>query len=266
VGNESIKDDDLFEDDIYRARYNRYNLNLKLIREFWKKSHFSFDGEFQYSEPDFDAGSVLDTISSNKRINGTNSLTLGLAGASLDLDFRDNVNLPERGLRFYSTYRHGFVDEDSVGSGAYDQIEAFLEYFTTAGIRKPLTLGLRFGGGESSGDVPYYNLLYLGQRDNLRGFVKNRFAGSGRMYLNTELRWQIVAFNRAFIPFRFGVLGFFDTGRIFDNNDLGNKWQRGYGGGIYFVPFREKFTLGLTVASSEEESALLLLNIGSIFQ
>jgi hemolysin activation/secretion protein len=139
-----------------------------------------------------------------------------------------------------------------------------LEYFVSV---KPVTLGIKVGGAQHHGQTPFYDLHYLGQRTDLRGFRQNRFTGENLAFLNTDLRIQLIDNPRALIPYKFGITLFFDSGRVFEAIEAPDDpgWHQGYGAGIFFVPLRERFTLQLSLGFSNEESGLLRFGFGQAF-
>jgi outer membrane protein assembly factor BamA len=146
----------------------------------------------------------------------------------------------------------------------YFTTKATLEYFTTL---RPVTLGIKVGGAKHSGTTPFYDLYYLGQNTDLRGFRQNRFTGDALAFLNTDLRIQLIENPRALIPYKLGLTLFYDTGRVIDSVESANDpgWHQGYGAGIYFVPIRERFTIQFGLGFSDEESGLLRFGFGQPF-
>ena len=130
---------------------------------------------------------------------------------------------------------------------------------------KPLTWSLRVGGSTSTGDIPFYKLVYLGQNNNLRGFFQNRFTGESSAFINTELRYELTEFQTPIFPLKFGLTAFYDRGRVYSDEDTSNDWHYGYGAGFYLVPLKEEISLNISVAFSDEESGLVLLGIGKSF-
>lgn len=261
LGNNTIKNEALFDSGYYRSRYNTYQFGLAVKQEIIAKHNLSLSTSFEYFDSEIRAISLLASLPADD-ISGLQNLQVITTGFEYTLDYRDRAALPENGVSFYLKYHHGFLDEPSFGK-SYDQFQSTMEYYKSMGSVKPLTLGLKLGGSISSNQIPYFKRVYLGQNDNLNGYVKNRFTGKSNLYINSELRWQITSVRRAFVPFKFGIRGIFDTGRVFDSSDTSDKWHQGYGAGIYFVPISEKFTINMTAAFSEEESGLLLFTFGS---
>jgi outer membrane translocation and assembly module TamA len=87
-------------------------------------------------------------------------------------------------------------------------------------------------------------------------------------FFNSELRWQLGETHNTFIPIKIGIRTFFDTGRVWadEDNAYDIYWHTGYGGGIYLAPFREQFAFNLSASSSKEESFLIMFSIGTFFK
>jgi len=127
-------------------------------------------------------------------------------------------------------------------------------------IPKWIVLANRFGGGHNFGDFEFYQAQYLGNDDNLRGYRKYRFAGHSKLYNNTEVRIKLTNFKTYLFPGALGLIGFYDTGRVWADNDNSNKWFSGYGGGFWFAPLR-RLVITFTYAASKEDK-LPLVGLG----
>ena len=66
------------------------------------------------------------------------------------------------------------------------------------------------------------------------------------------------------VPGEIGVLAFYDTGRVFVDNDSSDQWHQGYGGGVFFAPLARTNAIRLTVANSDEET-LVYFGMGVAF-
>jgi hypothetical protein len=60
-----------------------------------------------------------------------------------------------------------------------------------------------------------------------------------------------------------GLLGFIDHGRVWTDGEQSPKLHRGYGGGIWIMPFNRIVVTG--TCSLSEEDALVNLNMGFMF-
>jgi hemolysin activation/secretion protein len=78
--------------------------------------------------------------------------------------------------------------------------------------------------------------MFAGGHNNLLGYRQYRFAGEQMLYNNLELRLRLASFTGYIIPGEFGMLGFYDVGRVWIKNESSNTWHHGTGGGLYFAP------------------------------
>ena len=123
------------------------------------------------------------------------------------------------------------------------------------------------------GAYPFYQAQILDGKTELRGFRKTRFYGDSRFFANFEMRLQLLSFRSYLFPATFGMLGFYDVGRIWYKNEDGidpssvdgssDRWHKGWGGGLWFTPFN------LTILSAEvghsSEGTLGYLRLGFLF-
>jgi hypothetical protein len=56
------------------------------------------------------------------------------------------------------------------------------------------------------------------------------------LFNNLELRMKLTNFTGYIIPGEFGILGFYDVGRVWMKGEKSIKWHQGKGGGVYFAP------------------------------
>ena len=86
------------------------------------------------------------------------------------------------------------------------------------------------------------------------------------IYQNIEIRAEVFKFKLFLFPSRFGVLGLFDVGRVFSDNDHTSKLIRGlhsgYGGGVWMEMF-SKLVISGTYAHGEEN--LFNLTFGFLY-
>lgn len=265
LGNDSEKQTDLFEEDYYRTTYNSYQFTAGLGHEIWEEnnSQISFKLHYENNEGQIGENTILKDPEFTQEVIGIDDTNILEAVIDLDLDFRDHRSFPEKGMRAFLQHRSGIVSSND--NRGYGVIQGTLEGFISAYPNRPITLGLKVGGSKSYGEVPFYKLKYLGQSNDLRGYLRNRFTGTSTLFVNSELRWEISEFNTSFLPIRVGVKAFFDTGRIYSTYDLTNNWHLGYGGGVYLIPLKKEVAINMSLAFSEEESALFLLGIGKAF-
>ena len=158
----------------------------------------------------------------------------------------DDIRYPTRGYHLFTdiTYKR------NVTNGKYD----FIGLNGAICIYLPLgkvVMAHRTGFANNFGDFEFYHANSLGGNTNLRGYLRTRFTGKTSFYQNTELRFTLANLKGFVFRGRLGGYVFLDDGRVWIENDISEKFNIGYGGGIYFVPFNAA-ALNLSVGSSQE--------------
>ena len=180
-------------------------------------------------------------------------LQLGVQ-TTLDLDGRNHVTWPTSGYHVTAgaAYYPELLDLESYVVEARGEIATFL----SPGGGNP-TLATRVGGKHLWGTFPYYEAAYVGGTRNVRGLREDRFAGRSSLYGSAELRVSLGRFFLLF-PAQFGVFGFGDIGRVFDDDMPSDKWHNAYGGGIWISPITRATTFQISLARSEQRTAFYL--------
>jgi len=261
LSNENVIDDDLRDADFYENESSSLRFHLGLQRSFWNKSSFSFGVQYHGKDVEKEAEDGAPTIYNNidpgNGLGGTNLLG---PRVELTIDFRNSGNFPTKGVQLRAEAFHFYNTDTDFGTGG--RLLSELSTFFTAGIKFPVTLALRGGVESSYGDVPFYYKAYLGQQNNLRGFVRNRFGGDTAVYSNNDLRFHLGKVITPLVPIKYGVFGLFDTGRTWRAGESSDQWHYTYGGGIYIIPYAESFNLIFTGAQNEEGDFLFSFRVG----
>lgn len=257
LGNNSIKIDSLDDSDYYLTRLKGVFIEEFVTYKFLKNSSFrlSLNQDLLEDETNFN---VADESMPTGSVIARN--TLG-STQSLDLDFTNSKSFTSKGiqLKLNHVIYVGTEFENSFG-----KIDASLAHYSSFKALLPITLRLEGGFQRTYGDdIPYYYLPSLGYTTKLRGYLSNRFTGSGMEYLNSDLRIHLGKSKSNILPVYYGVNLFADLGRINDGDSSNDSFHTGYGAGIYLAPIsKDLITIQLNIASSEEESLLFRFGIG----
>lgn len=261
IGNDTYKAPGSHRSD-YGAGYNARHVQAGLTRSFWKRSKVLIDVRYEYAD-----GVISNTALAQAETDlfGLDPLDIVTLEIDLDLDFRDSPNLPTRGFRMDLQQQVLHMRQAQQEIGTLSSLT--LEHYISTRWRHPVTVGIAAGGGISQGDIPFYKLFSLGQTNGLHGYVTNRFTGSSRAYVDTEIRWQLLETHHTFIPFKAGIRGFYDMGRVWADTDLASAeyWHQGYGAGVYVAPFANRLALEVNTGFSDEEDWLLNFKVGASF-
>ncbi|MBF9143991.1 ShlB/FhaC/HecB family protein [Hymenobacter properus] len=266
LGNDTPLDQNKYDVKFYRARYRGVTLNGFLERVFLQRSVLRVGPTFEYYVTDFAPDSYLGQLQNAdvELFNVPNASTqrlLGLNGV-FDLDLRDRQAFARRGVRLRA--QHDTYRQLSGPQRTFGLTQGFAEYYGTAKIGIPITLVVKGGGAKNYGpdaDIPFYKFASLGLREGLRGYYRNRFSGDASLYYNTELRLALGQVKNGFLPFYYGVFGFYDQGRVYYQGSSPTGWHSGYGGGVYIAPVVETLAFAISYQKSVE-STLIQFGLG----
>jgi len=82
-------------------------------------------------------------------------------------------------------------------------------------------------------DVPFYQAANLGGNSGLRGYRNQRFTGQSLFYTSTNLKWHIKELKSEVLPLQFGILGGFDAGRVWQENETSSQLHTDFGAGFW---------------------------------
>jgi hypothetical protein len=261
IGNNTQKSDDLYDANYYRARYKGITIGAFAERAFWQRSVFRVGPSYEYYTSSYADDSQLGQdlrqqrpATDNPRPNADFQRLIGL-NAVLDIDLRNRRAFAQRGVRLL--VRHDSYRQLTGYEEFYGLTQGAAEYLGTARLGIPITLALRGGGAKTYGNsahIPFYKLTSLGLAENLRGYYRNRFSGDASLYYNTELRFALGQSKNHFLPFYYGLFGFYDQGRVYYQGASPGGWHTGYGGGIYLAPLVETLAFSVSYQLSEENT------------
>ncbi|MEO6069317.1 MAG: ShlB/FhaC/HecB family hemolysin secretion/activation protein [Chitinophagaceae bacterium] len=159
--------------------------------------------------------------------------------------------VPSRGVSFFGTAAYAKnlkVSDRSIGSldgtlNMYFPLSKFILAITT-------------GATTVSGKPAFYQLPNIGGGLTLRGYRRERFYGKTAFYNINELQW-VTPVKSFLFNGRFGLLTFYDQGRVWQPGENSNQWHSAYGGGFLIVPF-EKLMVSVSYGKSKEAGLINL--------
>jgi outer membrane protein assembly factor BamA len=174
------------------------------------------------------------------------SSTISQLGMLVELDNRDNIFTPDKGLKLHID---GNRADDAIGSDHdFWKINYYMYgYFP---ISRKLFAGIRADGRQVSGDVPFYLKPYL----DMRGLPAARYQGNADVLTEMELRWNFV--------YRWSLMLYGGTGKAFDDwSDFGSAdWITSYGTGFRYLLARKfKLRVGIDVARGPDQWAYYIV-------
>lgn len=256
MGNESVFDDEV--DDVpgigvdeaiqyYRYRFNEIAFYPSLSREVAGAATLQFGPMFQrvkLERPDGDRYIEEYANELPGDLFGNGQSFAGLAW-TVTAGKQSNELFPRRGSRLSLSGKNmAALDESDNNFSAYEGSVSFYHSFRE---QSRLVFAARIGGGMNTGTYPFYQSQILDGKTALRGYRKTRFYGDSKLYGNLEARLRLTSFRSYLFPASLGILGFYDVGRVWHENEDGidpsvpdgvsHLWHKGFGGGVWFTPF-----------------------------
>ena len=206
--------------------------------------------------------SVTDTAASEETFLaasqpfGSGTFRQAGATASIRIETRDRGTTSTSGwlLTAGGSYYPGILDAPRRGFGA---VEGAVTTYLSATKAGNQTAALRVGARKVFGQAPFYESAFIGGLGTVRGFRAQRFAGTGAVYANLELR-SLITRMRLLLPTDVGVFALGDAGRVYQDGESSSRWHAALGGGLWIAPVRRSYTLSLAIARSAEGTTAYL--------
>ncbi|MDW7691960.1 BamA/TamA family outer membrane protein [Flammeovirgaceae bacterium SG7u.111] len=262
----------------YRVRYDHLRIVQGLRKRYKGKVH-EFGGflgiqHIHVQEEQNEKRFLVDYLSGPDSVDlfGNDNTFAGL-NLTYQLDLRDNEISPTKGILFdISAWGVSGLSDTDFEEISYTRYNGnFSFYISTPQKRFKTTFASRMGGGININNYQeVYQSQTLGGLRNLRGYRRQRFAGEKSLYFNNEIRSQLLNLKTYILPFQFGILGFYDIGRVWVKNDpstatgKSSKWHKGYGLGVWIEPM-DAVVLSVDFSNSEEEHWYPFLRLGFLF-
>lgn len=248
-GNETLNKDQEFGMNYNRVRMHIYEFEPSIYWQGRNGGLFKITPSFESIEVEESTGrfinvpgTVNEEVFSHQRFMGiqtaytfknydSNVLPSNGMGFSFNLGWKTNVNEAENNF---------FYGESSIN---------FIQKLNTSGTLNFATL-LK-GKIISNNRFEFFQGAVIGGDYDLRGFRSERFLGRSSFFNNNDLRWQLGSLKRGVVPAKYGVLGGFDYGRVWLDNEKSNTWHTSAGGGLW-ISTLDLVTARLTAFNSSD--------------
>lgn len=163
----------------------------------------------------------------------------------------DNIHFPKAGYAVemvWSVFPKVFNIPES-----FETLDFDVRSYLTMKNFSNLTIALRTGARKVWGKYPFFAGASLGGRENLRGYLNQRFSGDASVFGQIELRNYLTDL-KLILKSKLGVLTFAEAGRVYAANETSTKWHPSYGIGIWLAYLDYTLVLNSYVAFSPENT------------
>jgi len=252
LGNETERLEDAAKN-YYRVRFDQIVTTASLRRTFDNK-HSVYGGlGFQSVKVEQTEDRFVSSEQSKLDSSDFGRKNYGTVRAGYEFSTINNPLFPTKGIKISSgsEYVQSLKETDKNYVRLFTEVSVYNSF-------GPVTVASRAGVSSNMGnDYEFFQANTLGNFTTLRGYRKDRFAGKTSVYQNTEVRYAIGNANLYITKGTWGVLGFMDQGRVWMPDESSTKWHRGFGGGVWFLPFN-KMVFTATYGASEEDKVISL--------
>jgi hypothetical protein len=258
-GNEVINNDEEL-----RMNYNRVKIQiLKVTPIFKKEGRFGSEISFQ---PTFENIEIEDTenrfITISNNVNPRVFNYQQFAGTTLKYSFEnyDSKSNPAMGMGFSIAGSWKINLKDTKNN--FPTIEAKLNFNHKLDKNGKLVLATLLKGKTIlNNNFEFYQGATLGGDFDLRGFRNERFLGNQSFFQSSDLRLTIGKIKGSLVPMTYGLLGGYDYGRVWLNNENSNKWHQSVGGGLWLNGL-DIITAKITYFENVEDKARISFGLG----
>lgn len=178
--------------------------------------------------------------------------------ASYRLNKVDNIAYPTTGIDFEISPSYNININNS--EEKFTRLHGSLTLYNYLWIPKPFVLASKIEGGVNWGEFNFYQAEYIGLDNGLRGFRSNRFGGKSSLLFTNDLRLELGTLKGAF-PLTIGLIGAYDFGRVWNDNEVNTRWHQSYGGGFFISPF-DVMPISFYFMKSTEETSTFMFKFG----
>jgi len=146
------------------------------------------------------------------------------------LQYVDHQLFPTNGIRLRTQFSYL---KDSNKSESVSEFNTSLQFYFQLATNPKLVLANSIGYRKAAGDLLFHQYSDLGNDTNLRGFRNNRFRGEQALYHNVDLRMQLFKWRNNIIPMDIGIVGGYDTGRVWLEGETSDRWHNSASIGIW---------------------------------
>ncbi len=256
IGNETPYDKSKDSDGFYNVDQNLIRFKVGIEKQISKKVSFKII-PFVQRALTFDTPGT--NLSLTPDIYGVGRIGLIGVEGKIIYDTRNNLIYPQKGL--YVQFLGNFTPELMTSSSTFGKAGIDFRAYHSTDTTRGVAFAFRAAAGKVWGVHPFYESLFLGGANSMKGFPRERFAGDGLILAQSEIRVPVTLIN-ILIPGIIGVSVYGGVGRVFVDGEDSKKWHPSIGGSIWVSYINRMLNFEFSVGKSYEG---LTLSLGNAF-
>lgn len=246
LGNETAYDKQKDKDGYFNVDQNLVKFEVGLEKDFSKAINAGLTPFLKAAKTYYNPGTFLETIPD---IYGLGKISFFGVNGRVTYDTRSSDNYPMRGLYLnaYGNFTPNIMKNNYGFGKAGVDLRAYYCRDTTRGV----VFAFRGLAGKVWGTYPFYEALFLGGANSLKGYGRERFAGDGLVMAQSEIRMPVAMVN-ILVPGIFGVSVYGGVGRVFYEGEDSKVWHEAYGGSVWVSYLMRAYNFELSFGKSYE--------------
>ena len=252
----------LENNEFYDFGNNNYSVSIGMDKQFFNKSSIEFGiGIEQYFTSREDDNATIFDLPQYNRLLGLGNTASNFFYTQLEINLLNNTTFPRSGARFIMNHRLYKLLNDN--KNFFGKAEASLIEYHSFELIKEATLAIKLGGSYNYGKTPFYHLSSLGNNNNLRNYTSNVLLGLSSVYSNFLLRHSVGTLQNKIFPFNYGLLFYYDIGRVFNDEQFSfDDWSYGYGTGVYLSFLDGAYNLNFSIGKNKFQENFIGVGLG----
>lgn len=239
LSNESSFDKEKFEQDYYRARISQAKASVVVSKVNWLSFKNSFELGYENNKIEKNEDRF---VMNSSDVNSGVFKNQQFANVHYAFGFEnyDNKAFPALGMKLQANALWKFNISD------FNQNFLVLSALLNIDHRidkqgKVVFANSLNGTWVSNENFEFYQAANIGGNSGLRAYRNQRFSGKSALVNSSEIRWNLSKVKNNLGPTDFGVALGYDFGRVWNNNEISQKWHQSVGGGVW-IRFLESFS------------------------
>lgn len=230
-GNETVNNDDQLGMNYNRVKLQTFSVAPALFKETPNGSYFELHTMFRTIEVEesnnrlvSQPGVIPDYLQEHRQYATING--------KYKFENYDIKSLPAMGMLF--SISGGWTMSLDQAERNFPHVQSVLGFTHRITRDENLVFATTFKGHVLfNNNFEFYQAATLGGDSDLRGYRNQRFTGKESYLQSTDLRLTLGNFRSSIIPFKYGIFGGYDYGRVWIENDSSRKWHQSAGGGLW---------------------------------
>lgn len=217
--------------DFYRVRTKIFRVTSGLVRQYKGGSSIAIVPQFEQVKVENTDDRLISEISSALRPEVFQNQAYTGLDIVLNHEQKYPAVYPVNGMQFNGSI--GWKHNLSAVERYFIRLSQSLTFYIPVNRSKTVVYATQFVANQILGDFDFYHGITVGGLTTLRGLRPERLTGRASLAHSNDLRIPLFHVRNNLLPFRVGITGSFDHGRVYTEKSESTDWHISYGGSLW---------------------------------